>query len=300
MFRQAEKKQSKLRMTIDGPAGSGKSYTAMRFAHALQAVYGGKIAAIDTENGSLSKYVGENPDGTPWKFDVVEITKSYSPDRYTELIQMAGKAGYSVLVIDSLTHAWEGEGGAKEIHDRQGGNKYTAWGAVTPIQMRMINAILQSPCHVITTMRSRMEYVQEPDPTTGKITIRKVGLAPVQRPGMEYEFDLVCDIDWSHIMTVSKSRCSAVQDLKVEKPSAGFMTPVIEWLSSGSIAPVAAPEPEPAPVLNAPAGYKTITLDDLVVKFGVEKVMETNGGQIPGTQDELNIIAEVLAMGAAA
>lgn len=98
-------------------------------------------------------------------------------------------------------------------------------------------------------------------------------------------------------MTVSKSRCSAVQDMKVEKPSASFMTPVIEWLSSGV---VAAPVLEPAPVVNAPADYKTITLDDLVIKFGVEKVMETNGGQIPGTQDELNILAEVLAMGTAA
>lgn len=293
MFRQAERRQSKLRMTIDGPAGSGKSYTALRFAHALAKT--GRIAAIDTERGSLSKYVGESPDGIPWSFDVLELTQ-FSPEKYTEAIQAAGRLGYSVLIIDSLSHAWEGVGGALEIKDRQGGNQYTAWRAVTPIHNRMIDAILQSNLHVITTMRSRMEYVQETDPTTGKTVIRKVGLAPIQRPGMEYEFDLVCDIDWSHIMTVSKSRCSAVQDMKVEKPSAGFMTPVIEWLSSGSV--VVAPIPEPVAVLAAPAGYKTITLDDLVTQYGVEKVMETNGGTIPGTQDELDLIAGVLAVSA--
>lgn len=291
MFRQAEKRQSKLRMTIDGPAGSGKSYTALRFAHALQAVYGGKIAAIDTERGSLSKYAGENPDGTPWSFDVVELTQ-FSPEKYTEAIQAAGKMGYSVLIIDSLSHAWEGVGGALEIKDRQGGNQYTAWRAVTPIHNRMIDAILQSSCHVITSMRSRMEYVQETDPATGKTVIRKVGLSPVQRPGMEYEFDLVCDIDWSHIMTVSKSRCSAVQDLKVEKPSASFMAPVIEWLSSGSSLPAvsAAPIAAPAPV---------ITLDELLAQYGVDKIMQTNGGQIPGTQDELDVLADLLKIVAA-
>lgn len=297
MFRQAQKQQSKLRMTIDGPAGSGKSYTALRFAHALQAAYGGRIAAIDTERGSLSKYVGENPDGIPWQFDVLELTQ-FSPEKYTEAIQAAGKMGYGVLIIDSLSHAWEGAGGALEIKDRQGGNQYTAWRAVTPIHNRMIDAILQSPCHVITSMRSRMEYVQEVDQATGKIAIRKVGLSPVQRPGMEYEFDLVCDIDWSHIMTVSKSRCSAVQDLKVEKPSASFLTPVIEWLSSGVVmapAPVEATPVSPVAHVAEPA----VTLENLMNQYGVDQIMQANGGQIPGSQAELEILAEVLALGVA-
>lgn len=299
MFRQAEKRQSKLRMTIDGPAGSGKSYTALRFAHALQAAYGGKIALLDTERGSASKYVGESPDGIPWKFDNAELIQ-FSPEKYTEAIKAAGKMGYSVLIIDSLSHAWEGTGGALEIKQKAG-ESWSAWRHVTPIHNRMVDAILQSSCHIITTMRSRMEYVQEVDQTTGRTVIRKVGMSPVQRPGFEYEFDLVCDMDWAHIMTVSKSRCSSVADMIIERPGPSFIQPVIEWLSSGSVAPVAMPEPEPAPMpvpeAAAPVGYKTITLDDLVVKYGVEKVMETNGGQIPGTQDELDLIAEVLAMG---
>lgn len=281
MFQPASRKQSRLRMTIDGPAGAGKTYSALRFAHAL--ANGGRIAYIDTERGSASKYVGESPDGIPWAFDVVELT-TFSPEKYTELIQLATKAGYSVLVIDSLSHAWEGVGGALEIKDRQGGNQWTAWRQVTPIHNRMIDSILQSTCHVITTMRSRMEYVQETG-ENGRVVIRKVGLSPIQRPGMEYEFDLVCDMDWAHILTVSKSRCPAVADMKIEKPGPTFILPVIEWLNNGAAAPIFS-QPEPA--------KPEITLEGLVEKFGVERIMETNGGVIPGTQDELELIAGLL------
>lgn len=270
-FAKATKFQNKLRMTIDGPAGSGKTYTALRFAHVL----GKSIAYIDTERGSASKYVGECPDGVPWSFDVVELA-SFSPEKYTELILEASKRGYQVLIIDSLSHAWEGVGGALEIKDKIGGNQWTAWRTVTPIHNRMIDAILQSNCHVITTMRSRMEYVQDTD-NNGRIVIRKVGMAPIQRPGAEYEFDLVCDMDWSHILTVSKSRCSAVADLKVEKPGPSFIYPVVEWLTSGVIRSVATPQKK--------------TISDLIAQYGVEAVVEANGGELPQTEEEIKRVS---------
>lgn len=259
-------------MALDGPAGSGKTYTALRFAHALAS--GRPIAFIDTERGSASKYAGEAPDGTPWAFDVVELT-TFSPETYTEAIESAGRAGYAVLVIDSLSHAWEGKGGALEIKDRVGGNQYTAWRAVTPMHNRMIDAILQSSCHVITTMRSRMDYVQNLDEHGKVIGVQKVGMAPIQRPGTEYEFDVVADIDWAHILTVSKSRCSALQDAKREKPGPEFMAPLIEWLSSG-----AAPAPKPA-------------ADELINSARALRA----GGDSPKTvADKLNVsMAEVLA-----
>lgn len=291
-FTPASRKQSKLRMTIDGPAGSGKTYTALRFAHML--AQGGKIAYIDTERGSASKYVGESPDGIPWKFDVVNLT-NFSPEKYTELIELAGKSGYSVLVIDSLSHAWEGVGGALEIKDKASSttknNDYTAWRVVTPIHNRMIDTILQSPCHIITTMRSRMDYIQEVN-EFGKVTgIRKVGMAPIQRPGMEYEFDLVCDMDWSHIMTVSKSRCTAVADLKVEKPGPSFMAKVLEWLESAGeeVAPVFAAE-------NVAANVEpqAITLDRLLELYSVDQIMLANGGQIPASDEEVQAIFAIL------
>lgn len=257
MFKQATRTQSRLRMTIDGPAGSGKTYTALRFAHAL--ANGGKIAAIDTEHGSMAKYAGEAPDGITWQFDVVELTQ-FSPERYTELINAAGRMGYAVLIIDSLSHAWEGIGGALDIKDRQGGNSFTAWRNVTPIHNRMVDAILQSTCHVITTMRSRMEYVQETN-EQGKIVIRKVGMSPIQRPGMEYEFDIVCDMDYTHVLTVSKSRCPAVADMKVEKPGPAFIIPVVEWLNSGA----AKPTPKAEDSLDA------LDIAELASKLGVAK-----------------------------
>jgi len=285
MFQQAIKAQSRLRLTIDGPAGSGKSYTALRFAHAL--ANGGKIAAIDTERGSLSKYVGESPDGIQWAFDVVNLVQ-FSPEKYAASIDAAGKMGYSVLLIDSLSHAWEGTGGALEIKQKVG-DAWRDWRLVTPIHNRMVDAILQSPCHVITTMRSRMEYIQEAD-EKGRITIRKVGLAPVQRPGMEYEFDLVCDMDWSHIMTVTKSRCSAVADMKVEKPGPEFMAPVIQWLTAG-VPYVPPPVFQPDPVVTE------ISLDSLVAQYGAEAVMAANNNTIPGTQEELVSVAAKLGGG---
>lgn len=285
MFKPAEKRQAKLRMTIDGPAGSGKTYTALRFAHAIVAHVGGKIAVVDTERGSASKYVGEAPDGTPWQFDVLELTQ-FSPERYTEAVLAAGRAGYSVLVVDSLSHAWEGVGGALEIKDRisasSNENSFTAWRHVTPLHNRMIDTILQSPMHVITTMRSRTEYV--PEIQNGKIVgVRRVGLAPVQRPGMEYEFDLVCDMDWAHIMTVAKSRCPLVADMQVEKPGPEFVNVVLDWLDGkGSPVPV-----RPAPKMQ-------ITLEQLLAQFDPAAIMEANGGRIPETQEEIENVFKAL------
>jgi hypothetical protein len=287
MFKQATRQQSKLRMTIDGPAGSGKTYTALRFAHTLAA--GGRIAVLDTERGSASKYVGEAPDGIPWQFDVAELT-TFSPDKYTQLIEMAGRSGYAVLIIDSLSHAWEGKEGALE---KVGGN-VTNWKNATPLHQRMVDAILQAPMHVITTMRSRMEHVIDRNEAGKVIGVRKVGMAPIQRPGMEYEFDLVCDMDWLHILTVSKSRCSAVADMVVDRPGPSFMAPVIEWLTSGVVQvtnPVFVPAEEP---VVAPENM--ITLDMLLDAFSAEAILEANEGKLPETDAEVLDLAKRLGV----
>jgi hypothetical protein len=286
MFKQASKQQSKLRLSIDGPAGSGKTFTALRFAHALAAHFSGKIAMIDTERGSASKYVGESPDGTPWNFDVLELMQ-FSPERYIDAILAAGRAGYSVLVVDSLSHAWEGTGGALEMKQKAG-ESWSAWRNITPIHNRMVDSILQSPCHVITTMRSRMEYIQETD-DRGRINIRKVGMAPIQRPGMEYEFDILCDMDWSHTLTVSKSRCSAIADMKADHPSAEFIQPVITWLTNGTSLKV-----EPPTFVSA----STLSVEDLVTEYGVDKVMEAigclTGGSMPDGEEQLLLVQDYL------
>lgn len=234
-FKKADRKKAKLRLALDGPSGSGKTFTALRFAQALASQGKGRIAVIDTEHGSAAKYVGERPDGEPFEFDTA-VLENFSPTDYTVVLQEAGQAGYDVVVIDSLSHAWEGKGGALEQVDTKAnktGNKFTAWADVTPQHQRMVEAILRSPCHVIATMRSKTEYVLQAD-SKGKMVPTKIGLKPIQRDGMEYEFDVVCDIDTEHLLKVSKTRCPALDGMSVMKPGASFVRPLLDWLENGS------------------------------------------------------------------
>lgn len=237
-FKKATRAKSRLRMGLCGPSGSGKTYTALRLAYVIAEVRGkesgrpGRVAVIDSENGSASKYVGESPDGLPWDFDVVELV-SFSPDNYASMIGEAARAGYDVLVIDSLTHAWDGKDGALDLVDKKkAANSFTAWKDVTPLHRKLVEAILTSPMDVICTLRAKTEYVLEPN-EKGQMVPRKIGLAPIQRQGMEYEFDVFADIDQTHILTVTKSRCQAVDGLTCVKPGAAFIRPVIEWLTTG-------------------------------------------------------------------
>jgi len=218
-------------MALDGVSGSGKTFTALRFAYTL----GQRIAVLNCENeGAVEFYKGLAPDGVPWEFDVGYLS-DFSPTSYTAGILQAGKDGYDVLIIDSLSHAWAGVGGALEIKDRKGGNSFAAWKDITPMHNRMIEAILRSPCHVIATIRAKTAYVLEQD-GQGKQVPRKVGMEPIQRHGMEYEFDIYGNLDDQHVLKISKSRCPEVDGAVVVKPSAAFMSPIIDWLSNGSSA----------------------------------------------------------------
>jgi hypothetical protein len=229
-------------MGVDGPAGAGKTYSGLRFAFALAARAPGgqgRVAVIDSEHASASKYAGDAPDGVPWTFDTLELS-SFSPERYTEAIEEAGRQGYAALLIDSLSHAWIGKDGALELKDRQGGNSFMAWRNVTPLHNSMVEAILASPCDVVVTMRSKTEYVVEEevdDKGRKRMVPRKVGLAPVQREGLSYEFDLYGSLDWNHTLTISKSRCPAVADAVVARPGPEFMAAVIAWLERGEAVP---------------------------------------------------------------
>lgn len=238
-FRKASKFKSRLRAALDGPAGSGKTYSALRWAMWIAAQAGGRVAVISTEPGAAEKYIGENPDGIPFDFDVCELT-DFAPTSFTDKILEAGRAGYVVIVIDSLSHAWQG---ALEIVDKVGKDAYfnkDGWRKITPMHNRLIDAMLRSPAHVIATMRTKTEYVIEQETrASGQIVNipKKIGLKPIQREGMEYEFDLVCDVDLTHTMSVSKTRCSRVVDAVVVKPGPDFIAPVFQWLNEGIEAP---------------------------------------------------------------
>ncbi len=237
-FQKATRRQLKLRLAIDGPSGSGKTYTALIAATAMAPE--GRIAVIDTERGSASLYSDK------FQFDVLELD-SFSPQLYIDAIHAAEEDDYQVIVIDSLSHAWEGEGGALDLVDqatvRNRGNAFVAWKEVTPLQRRLIDTMLRSSCHIIATMRSKMDYVQEKD-ENGKTVIRKIGMAPIQRQGMEYEFTIVGDMDLEHTLVVSKSRCDLVADKVIKKPDARFFKRILQWLNTGE-------QPQPRPEITS-------------------------------------------------
>jgi len=237
-FVKATKQQRKARIAIDGPTGSGKTYTALVAAQAFIDAESGRIAVIDTEHGSASLY------SELFDFDVLQLD-NFAPDNYIKALSTAEIAKYTVVVIDSLSHAWEGEGGVLDINDKiarqKGGNSFAAWKDTTPIQRGFIETILSSSCHIIVTMRSKMDYtMDEISDQKGykKTVVSKVGMNPIQRQGVEYEFDLVGDLDVGHTMTITKSRFHFMADVSKNKPDKDFFKQLVDWLNSGENIPV--------------------------------------------------------------
>jgi KaiC/GvpD/RAD55 family RecA-like ATPase len=264
VFKKATKTQSKLRMALYGVSGSGKTYSALAIAKGL----GGKVALIDTERGSASKYADL------YDFDVLDMQPPYSPARYAEAIKAAEKEGYDILIIDSLTHAWSGEGGALQMVDNaakrsSSGNSYTAWRDVTPEHNRLIDAILQSTCHIIATMRSKAEYVLEED-SRGKKVPRKKAMAPIQRDGMEYEFDVVAEMDTDNNMIVQKTRCPALSGQVFAKPNGAVSDALKAWLVSGAPPATATTEPPSA----TPATERTATAGKAAIMAQAERAKQ--------------------------
>lgn len=299
-FKKATKEQAKLRLALIGLAGSGKTYSALSIATHL--VPGGRIAVIDTERGSASLYADR------FAFDVLDLDR-HGPENYCDAIEAAQDAGYDVIVIDSLSHAWAGKDGALEQVDkvakREGkANNFTAWRDITPKHNRLVDTILSCKAHVIASMRSKMEYVLEKDEKTGKSAPRKVGLAPIQRDGLDYEFTVVGDMNLNHELIISKSRCSAigVGDI-IDKPGEKFAKTLREWLGSGA-APVArqAPAPVAEPVsaaLDDAFGKYLAGLESAADQAELDRVATGPGRPAKGTPEHKRATETYLARMAA-
>ncbi len=223
-FVKATKRNARLRMALVGPAGSGKTYTALAIATHL----GERVAVLDTERGSASKYADLFP------FDVLELER-FHPQHYIDAIDAAASAGYSVLVIDSLSHAWMGKDGALELVDRASarnkGNAFGAWREVTPLHNALVDALIGAPLHIIATMRTKTEYVHEKDEKTGRTVVRKLGLQPVQRDGLEYEFDVVGDLTKENELVITKTRCPSLKGLVIPQPGEEVAGTLSDWLA---------------------------------------------------------------------
>lgn len=227
MFQKATRKKSKLRMALIGPSGSGKTFSALELATGL----GGRIALIDTERGSGDLYADR------FQYDTLQLEPPFTPQKYIRALKAAEDEGYDVIIVDSLSHAWAGEGGILDIHDSaskasRSGNGYVVWKDVTPQHEKIVNAILGARLHVIGTIRTKTAYeVVEDD--RGKKAPKRIGLAPIQRQGMEYEFTCVLDLSVdTHVATASKDRTGMFDGqhfLITEKTGAQLLA----WLDSG-------------------------------------------------------------------
>lgn len=232
MFKKAERKQVRARIALVGPPGAGKTYTALRTLKHMGCT---KIAVIDTERGSASKYAGD-PELPP--FDVCEL-ETFSPTNYVKAIKAAGEAGYDGLIIDSASHAWNGDGGILDTVSKSGKNGFEGWAKVKPLEHEWVDAVLTFPGHLVATYRTKNEY-SETENDKGKKSRQKVGLAPITREGMEYEFDIVGYLDDQNVLHIDKTRCPALTDQHFRKPGEQFAAIVKTWCEDGAAFDVAA------------------------------------------------------------
>lgn len=202
-LKKAERKQAKMKLALQGPSGSGKTYSALLMAFGLCGLWE-KIVVIDTENGSSNLYAHLGD------FNVISISAPYSPEKFTSAINLAEASEMTVVIVDSISHEWEGQGGILDVHGSMTGNSFTNWSKLTPRHNGFVQCMLNTNCHVIGTIRTKQDYVLTEK--NGKHVPEKVGLKGVTRDGMDYEFTAVLDLDIKHNATASKDRTGLFMD----------------------------------------------------------------------------------------
>lgn len=247
-FKKAAKKEVKLTMGISGPAGAGKTLSALRIARGLVGPHG-KIALIDTEGAKANAYADVIENG----YDIAQFESPFELDKLEDTLDEAIEAGYQVIVIDSLSHFYAGEGGIlQQVEDesvRNGGNGMKAWAYVTPKVNRFLEKLKAMPIHVIVTLRSKTTYeISRND--KGKVSVQKLGLAPIWKgDSIDFEMDHMLKMTTDHRAIVDKTRLIGLTDKIFDKPDEKLGKQIKEYLTGGIVSPI---EPEPA-VADEPA-----------------------------------------------
>lgn len=223
-LQKAHRKQAKIKLALQAPSGGGKTYSALLLASGLTAW--SKIAVIDTEHHSADLYahLGE--------YNVLQLSKPFSPERYISAIETCEQAGMEVIIIDSITHEWEGSGGILDIHGHLPGNSFTNWAKLTPRHNAFVQRMLESPSHIICTIRTKTDYVLSEK--NGKMVPEKVGMKGITRDGMDYEFTIVFDLDLKHNASASKDRTGLFMDKPEAIITREYGGRILQWCNKGT------------------------------------------------------------------
>lgn len=228
-LQKAQRNKAKIKIGLQGASGSGKTMSALLLGYGLCNSWE-KIAVIDSENNSAHLYSHLGA------YNVIGISAPFNPEKYIEALALAVKAGMEVVIIDSISHEWEGVGGIIDLHGSMAGNSFTNWNKITPRHNAFVNAILQSPVHVLATIRTKQDYVLVEK--NGKQVPEKVGLKGITRDGMDYELTIVFDLDIKHNAVVSKDRTGIFSNEAEFKITAEVGRKILEWCNTGGELPV--------------------------------------------------------------
>lgn len=225
----SQRKSAKIRLSLQGPAGSGKSMSGLLLAYGLVGNWS-KIAVVCTERGSANLYSHLGA------YYVLDLEEPFTPERYIEAIKLCEGSGMECIILDSISHEWSGKGGILEIHEKTTSamripNSFTAWATVTPRHQAFIDAILQSSCHVITTIRTKTEYVITE--RNGKNVPQKVGMQAITRDGFDYEVTISLDLDDEHYAISSKDRTELFSNKGKFRITSETGRLIRDWSNSG-------------------------------------------------------------------
>ena len=269
----AERKRVKLRLNIASPSGFGKTYSALLIAYGITGNWQ-KIAVIDTENDSASLYshLGE--------YKTLKLIPPYTPDRYIEAIKICEDAGMEVIIIDSITHVWKGQGGLLEYQNSLGG-RYQDWAKATPLYQKWLTAILQSKSHIITTNRKKQGYNMITE--GNKTKVEKAGLDDEIRDGYEYEMTVALEIvNDKHLARASKDRTQ----LFVDKPefviTIATGKTILNWCNEGKEIPMSS---------NKNIPVETLPLQERITTCKtVQELLDLYKSQTPQVQQQYSAL----------